>query len=109
MAERSAQALAAARPAIALRGVAALIQVIRGQKVILDTDLAALYEVETKQLNRAVKRNLSRFPEEFMFRLTADEALRCQLGTSNTGRGGRMNICRTPFTEHGDNNALFGP
>jgi hypothetical protein len=94
MSERSAQALAAPRP------VEALIHLIRGQKVMLDADLAALYEVETKQLNRAVKRNLSRFPVEFMFRLTADEALRCQIGTSNTGRGGRRYLPYA-FTEHG--------
>jgi hypothetical protein len=69
--------LAAPRP------VESLIRVVRGQKVMLDADLAALYGVETKQLNRAVKRNLSRFPEEFMFRLTEEERLRCQIGTSN--------------------------
>jgi hypothetical protein len=57
--------------------------VVRGQKVMLDADLADLYGVETKQLNRAVKRNLSRFPEEFMFPLTQDERLRCQIGTAS--------------------------
>jgi len=58
---------------------------------MLDADLARLYEVETKALNRAVKRNSDRFPNDFMFRLTADEAesLRCQFGTSKKGRGGR--------------------
>ena len=58
---------------------------IRGQKVMLDEDLAALYEVKTKALNRAVKRNLDRFSEDFMFQLSADELanLRCQFGTSN--------------------------
>ncbi|MGH8726960.1 MAG: ORF6N domain-containing protein [Burkholderiales bacterium] len=49
------------------------IVLIRGQKVMLDEDLAQLYEVETKALNRAVKRNISRFPQDFMFQLTADE------------------------------------
>ncbi|MEX2261053.1 MAG: ORF6N domain-containing protein [Bryobacteraceae bacterium] len=88
------KSLTAARP---LEG---LIRVIRGQKVILDADLAALYEVETKQLNRAVKRNLSRFPEEFMFQLTEAERLRCQIGTSNAGRGGRRYLPYA-FTEHG--------
>jgi phage regulator Rha-like protein len=77
-----------------------LIRVIRGQKVMLDADLAALYGVETKQLNRAVKRNLARFPEEFMFRLTENERLRCQIGTSKTGRGGRRYLPHA-FTEHG--------
>ena len=47
---------------------------IRGEKVMLDRDLAVLYGVETKMLNRAVKRNLRRFPEDFMFQLSADEA-----------------------------------
>lgn len=63
------------------------IYLIRGEKVMLDRDLALLYEVETKALNRAVKRNLGRFPSDFMFQLTAAEAdlLRCQIGTSNKG------------------------
>jgi hypothetical protein len=82
----------------AIRPVESLILVVRGHKVILDADLAALYGVETKQLNRAVKRNLSRFPEEFMFRLTAEERLRCQFGTAS-----KRNIRFQPlaFTEHG--------
>ena len=60
-----------------------LIYVIRGQKVMLDSDLASLYEVETKYLNRAVKRNIQRFPDEFMFQLTKSEweDLRCQFVT----------------------------
>ena len=60
-----------------------LIYEIRGYKVMLDSDLAALYEVETKSLNRAVKRNIERFPDNFMFQLTKDEwqNLRCQNGT----------------------------
>jgi hypothetical protein len=63
---------------------------LRGEKVMLDYDLALLYGVETKILNRAIKRNLQRVPLDFMFQLTEDEAeaLRCQIGTSNTGRGG---------------------
>ena len=72
------------------------IMLIRGQKVMLDEDLADLYEVETKALNRAVKRNLDRFPEDFMFQLTAKEfadlrfqsgtsSLRSQIGTSRWG------------------------
>jgi len=86
--------------AVANRPLETLIRVIRGQKVMLDADLAALYGIETKQLNRAVNRNLSRFPEGFMFRLTAEERLRCQIGTSNTGRGGRRYLPHA-FTEHG--------
>jgi hypothetical protein len=78
------------------------IYVIRGQKVMLDADLAALYEVETKMLNRAVRRNPERFPEHFMFQLTAQEAdpLRYQIGTSKTGRGGRRYLPYV-FTGHG--------
>ena len=49
---------------------------IRGQKVMLDRDLAELYQVETRVLNQAVKRNIDRFPEDFMFRLTKEECLR---------------------------------
>lgn len=65
--------------------VAQLVFVVRGEKVLLDSDLAALYGVETKALNRAVKRNASRFPGDFMFRLTTGEwtNLRCQIGTSS--------------------------
>jgi hypothetical protein len=60
---------------------------IRGEKVILDSTLAELYGVETKQLKRAVRRNINRFPPDFMFELTKEEydSLRCQIGTSNRG------------------------
>ena len=70
------------------------IYIVREQKVILDSDLAKLYGVETKMLNRAVKRNLERFPEDFMFQLTEDEdeSLRFQIGTSKKGRGGRRTM-----------------
>jgi len=75
---------------------------IRGHNVMLDQDLAAVYGVTTKRLNQQVKRNRNRFPEDFAFQLTAEEAqvLRLQIATSNKGRGGR----RTrpfAFTEHG--------
>ncbi len=75
---------------------------IRGQKVMLDRDLAELYEVETKGLKRAVKRNLDIFPEHFMFELTKEEAesLRYQIGTSNAGRGGTRYLPLV-FTEYG--------
>jgi hypothetical protein len=66
------------------------IYLIRGQKVMIDSDLAELYGVETKILNRGVRRNLERFPENFMFQLTKDEAesLRIQFGTLKpAGRG----------------------
>jgi hypothetical protein len=69
---------------------------------MLDADLASLYGVETKMLNRAVRRNPERFPEHFMFQITAPEAhsLRCQIGTSKPGRGGRRYLPYA-FTEHG--------
>jgi hypothetical protein len=70
-------------------------ETVRGQKVILDADLAAVYGVETKQLNRAVKRNCSRFPEEFMFRLTEEERLRCQNLAPQTQGAVVADICRT--------------
>lgn len=68
------------------------IYIIRGQKIMLDSDLAQLYGVETKALNRQVRRNLSRFPEDFMFQLTKEEyeSLKCQIGTSKEGRGGKQ-------------------
>jgi hypothetical protein len=76
------------------------IHVVRGQRVMFDVDLAALYGVQTKQLSRAVKRNLDRFPADFMFQLTPEEAeiLRCQIGTSSWG--GRRYHPRA-FTEQG--------
>ena len=63
------------------------ILLIRGQKVMLDRDLARLYDVETKALNRAVQRNLDRFPADFMFQLSAEEyeSLRFQFGTLKRG------------------------
>ena len=74
---------------------------IRGRKVMLDRDLAELYHVETKQLKRQVKRNLTRFPEDFMFELSYEEndTLRCQIGTSNGRGGNRYNAFA--FTEQG--------
>jgi hypothetical protein len=70
------------------------ILLIRGRKVMLDRDLAELYGVETFNLNKAAKRNIDRFPSDFMFQLTSEEAdaLRFQIGMSKTtGRGGRRN------------------
>jgi ORF6N domain len=68
-----------------------LILLIRGHKVMLDSDLAELYGVTTKRLNEQVRRNLSRFPEDFMFQLTESEThlLRSQIATSKERRGGR--------------------
>ena len=79
-----------------------LIYEIRGCKVMLDSDLAKLYGVETFNLNKAVKRNLSRFPKDFMFQLTKDEydSLIFQIGISNSKRGGRR-FMPYVFTEQG--------
>lgn len=78
------------------------IYLIRGCKVILDSDLAELYQVPTKRLNEAVRRNLRRFPADFMFQLSEEELenLRSQIATSNIGRGGRRYLPYA-FTEHG--------
>jgi len=84
------------------RSLESLIRFIRGQRVIVDSDLAALYQVETRTLNQAVGRNLDRFPEDFMFQLTIEEAesLRSQFVISNAVRGGRRYLPYA-FTEHG--------
>jgi len=78
------------------------IYLIRGLKVILDLDLAELYGVETKQLKRAVRRNISRFPPDFMFELTQEELAnwRSQFGTSNREKMG-LRYLPFAFTEHG--------
>ena len=75
---------------------------IRGEKVMLDTDLAQLYEVTTKRLNEQVKRNFSRFPEDFMFQLTHDELIKINLRSQNatSNRGGRRYLPYA-FTEQG--------
>ncbi|HUC31387.1 MAG TPA: ORF6N domain-containing protein, partial [Candidatus Paceibacterota bacterium] len=78
------------------------IYMIRGWKVMLDDDLAKLYQVSTKRLNEAVKRNSSRFPRDFMFQLTRDEfkSLRSQIATLKIGRGGQGYLPYV-FTEQG--------
>jgi hypothetical protein len=78
-----------------------LIYTVRGQKVMLDSDLAQLYGVLTKNLNKAVKRNIERFPQDFMFQLTKEEFqnLRFQNGTSKSTHGGRR-FMPYVFTEH---------
>jgi phage regulator Rha-like protein len=85
-----------------LEPVESLLRELRGERVILDADLARLYGVQTKTLNRAVRRNAEKFPSDFMFQLTGEEfdSLRCQTGTSNPGRGGRRYLPYA-FTEHG--------
>jgi hypothetical protein len=76
---------------------------IRGQKVMLDFDLAELYGVETKVLNQAVKRNIDRFPEDFMIQITRDEynSLRSQFVTLEAGRGKYSKYLPFAFTEQG--------
>ncbi|MEK7677943.1 MAG: ORF6N domain-containing protein [Verrucomicrobiota bacterium] len=81
-----------------------VILLIRGQRVMLDRDLAALYGVETKNLNKAVRRNLDRFPADFMFQLTSDEAQACagsrfQFGTLK--RGQNIKYLPQVFTQEG--------
>jgi len=78
------------------------ILLIRGKKAMLDKDLSVLYGVETKMLNRAVKRNIERFPDDFMFQLTKEEyteLLRCQFGTLK--RGQHSKYLPYAFTENG--------
>jgi hypothetical protein len=79
------------------------IYLIRGRKVMLDADLAELYQVETKRLNEAVRRNFHRFPDDFMSQLTAEEAsaLRSQIATLEVGRGRYSKYAPLAFTEHG--------
>ena len=68
---------------VVMSNIEPLIKVVRGQQVMLDKDLAMLYGVETKRLNEQVKRNIKRFPEDFMFQLTKEECLRSQFATLN--------------------------
>lgn len=80
--------------------IASKIYQIRGQKVMLDSDLAELYEVETKRLNEQVKRNESRFPDDFMFQLTAEEWENLKSQNATSSWGGRRKLPYA-FTEHG--------
>ena len=86
-----------------LSEIAQSIHFLRGQKVMLDSDLARLYHVETKALNRAVQRNRDRFPADFMFKLTAEEQeiLRCQIGTLRSAHGKHRKYSPYAFTEQG--------
>lgn len=96
----SSSAPAVSSASLSPQALAGRILVIRGQRVLLDSDLSQLYEVETKVFNQAVRRNLKRFPPDFMFTLTQDEfeSLRSHFVTSN--RGGRRYLPMA-FTEHG--------
>ena len=88
--------------ALSVENVSSLIRIIRDQRVILDTDLARLYGIQTFRLNEAVKRNRGRFPDDFLFQLTPPErdALTSQFAMSKPGRGGRRTL-PSAFTEHG--------
>jgi hypothetical protein len=89
-------------PVIPVERIANCIYLLRGQKVMLDSDLAALYGVSTGRLNEQLKRNRDRFPSDFAFRLSTDEfkALISQIAISNDGRGGRRQL-PWAFTEQG--------
>ncbi|MCI9608112.1 MAG: ORF6N domain-containing protein [Muribaculaceae bacterium] len=85
-----------------LQTIQSKIYEIRGQKVMLDRDLAELYGVETSQLKRAVRRNIGRFEgDDFMFELTKDELSRCQIGILKGGRGSNVKYLPFAFTELG--------
>jgi aromatic ring-opening dioxygenase LigB subunit len=88
---------------VPLEPVARTILILRGHRVILDSDLAALYGVPVKRLNEQVKRNLDRFPDDFAFSLTEEEyeALRSQSATPKAGRGEHRKYPPRVFTEHG--------
>jgi hypothetical protein len=90
------------KPIDIIPDVDGIIRTVRKQRVILDTDLAKLYGVQTFRFNEAVKRNRSRFPEDFMFQLSKEEAdaLTSQIAMSKAGRGGRRTL-PWAFTEHG--------
>ena len=81
--------------------IESLIHIVRDEQVLLDSDLAKLYGVETKALNQAVKRNIQRFPSDFMFQLTKEECLRSQIVTLNGGRGQHLKYLPYAFTENG--------
>ncbi len=92
-----------AAAAMPLERIENRILLVRGQKVLLDADLAALYGVATKRFNEQVRRNRERFPDDFMFRLSREEwdSLRSQIATFKTGRGQHRKYLPYAFTEHG--------
>ncbi len=91
------------KPITAAKTIERKIYLLRGQKVMLDSDLAELYGVATKVLIQAVKRNTKKFPSDFMFQLSEDEekSLRSQIVTLKTGRGKHRKYLPYVFTEHG--------
>ena len=90
-------------PAVRVEDISRAILVLRGHKVLLDNDLAALYGVSNKRFNEQVRRNRNRFPEDFMFQLTAEESrsLRSQFATLKSGRGQHRKYLPYAFTEQG--------
>jgi len=87
---------------VSIELISSKIHFVRGKAVMMDEDLAKLYGVETKYLNRQVHRNAARFPEDFMFQLTKAEVLRCQNVTlKKTGRGQHRKYLPIVFTEQG--------
>jgi phage regulator Rha-like protein len=103
---RKVRATSAGLVRVPARSLECCIYLVRGYKVMFDTDLASLYHVSTKVLNQAVKRNLDRFPEDFMFEVTSEEAkaLRSQfvtLKSGEKGRGQHRKYAPYVFTEHG--------
>ena len=90
-------------PPVTLEAIAGRIVVVRGHKVIVDADLAALYGVQTRRLNEQVRRNAGRFPADFMLRLSAEEwtSLRSQFAILKPGRGQHRKYLPLVFTEHG--------
>ena len=84
-----------------LLNVKAKMIVVRGQPVLLDRDVAALYGVETRALNQSVKRNPGRFPEGYILAMTAEECSRSQIVTLNGGRGSNIKYLPHAFTERG--------
>jgi phage regulator Rha-like protein len=99
----STPSVTAVEPLPALQSIGLAITVLRGQRVIMDAELAALYGVETKRLNEQVRRNIERFPQDFMFQLNDQEqaSLRSQIATLKTGRGQHRKYAPFAFTEHG--------
>ena len=85
-----------------LKTIEQMIYLIRGQKVMIDSDLAKLYKVQTKRLNEQVRRNIDRCPADFMFQLSSEEYefLKSQIATSKEGRGGKQKLPLV-FTENG--------
>jgi hypothetical protein len=91
------------RKSIAPEQIARAILILRGQRVLQDSDLAVLYRVSTKRFNEQVRRNRKHFPADFMFQLTAEEtrSLRSQFATLKTGRGQHRKYLPYVFTENG--------